>query len=453
MSDASRPLHLLVGLVLLQSLLAWGQNLVVNGQPVDGLTLLQGSSYAPADGFGAALGADTFYDAVEQTVTFELAGRLLSVRLGDGDGAVSLDGVAVAAEGAVRDSGLFYVPVKAVVTALGGVVTFLQSQQTVMAVLPRATLRQVTVDRQRARGYERFVLNFDGLTSFESYFNPALGTLQLRFGRADLASAQTFTGDFFTTAVITPNAGYLDFRVSLKPGYRFETYTSPRVGGFTLVVDVLPDTATSAAIPVARPLVVIDPGHGGGDDGLKLGGTLEKTLTLRFAQALADALSAYAVDVRLTRRDDVALPLDLRSQAGIGARLFVSLHVADLPEGRFNLYYLGDPGADGSLSVALRENAAAALNAADTDALRRRILLDLVPDLALGERYARDLNAGLATAALQADLVTPAPLAVLNGAAGRGVLLELSPADLADDKVAASLAAALVAALTAENGN
>ena len=457
MSGARCLRRFVLGLVLLQTLFALGQDLVVNGQPVAGRLLVQGSSYAPADAFGAALGADTFYDAAAQTVTFDLAGRLLSVTLGNGEAALTLDGEGYASDGAVLDGGLFYVPVKPVATALGGTVTWLPSQQTVMVVLPRAKLRSAKVDAKT--GYERFVLDFDGLTPFETYFNRALGTLHLRFVRADMDSARTFSGRFFKSAVVTPNAGYLDFRVTLLPGYRFESYTSPRPSGFSLVVDVLPDTAAPldsvAAAP--RPLVVIDPGHGGGDEGLRLGTTAEKDLTLRFALSLADALAAYDVDVRLTRRDDVALAPELRSQMGLGAGLFVSLHAANLAARQFNLYYLGDvlapAGLGAGLDTPLRENAEAAVNAPDTDALRRRILLNLVPDLSLGERYARSLGTDLVAASFQADLVGPAPLTVLYGAAGRGVLLELSPEDLAAETLAEPLAAALVSVLTPKNGN
>lgn len=452
--SARRLLRLALLVVCLQTLFALAQDLVVNGRPVADLAILGGSSYAPAEAFGDALGAETFYDPTAQVVTFGLAGRLLSVALGDGAGAVSLDGAGVAAEGGVLEAGRFYVPVKPVVAALGGVVTWLPSQQTVLVVLPRAELLGLKLDKTVARGYERLVLDFAGLTPFETYFNAALGTLQLRFERADAASTQTLTGEFFSAAVATPNRGYLDFRVTARPGYRVESYATPRLGGFSVVVDLLPDTAppTSQASATTRRFVVLDPGHGGADDGLRFGDEVEKDLTLHFAERVADALAARAPDteVRLTRRDDAALPMQTRAQAGVGATLLVSFHAVDLPAGRFNLYYLGDGDPTAGADAVLRENAAGALNAPDTDALRRRILLKLVPDLALGERYARTLAADLnaaQSASYNAERLAAAPLAVLNGAAGRGVLLELSPTDLADDAFAADVAAALAALL------
>ncbi|CAN5828565.1 hypothetical protein BH24DEI2_BH24DEI2_16340 [soil metagenome] len=451
MRSVQHLLRLVLALVFLQTLFALAQDLVVNGRPVADLALLKGSSYAPADAFGAALGAETLYDDALQTVTFSLAGQLVSVQLGDGAGAVRSNGANTAEEGGVLEGGRFYVPVKPVTAALGGTVTWLPSQQTVLVVLPRAQLLELKRDKTAARGYERLVLDFAGLTPYDSYFNAALGTLQLRFERADATSAQTLSGEFFSTATATPNRGYLDFRVTAQPGYRVESYTTPRAGGFSVVVDLVPDTAAAAGPTSARalPLIVLDPGHGGADAGLRFGNDDEKDLTLQFAERVAAALASRDVEVRLTRRDDSGQPVQTRSQAGVGASLFVSVHAADLPAGRYNVYYLGDVDPTTPADAVVRANAADALSGPDTDALRRRILLKLVPDLALGERYARTLATDLGGA----ERLAAAPLAVLSGAAGRGVLLELSPTDLAAGTgadLAAALADALVAALRGE---
>lgn len=55
-----------------------------------------------------------------------------------------------------------------------------------------------------------------------------------------------------------------------------------------------------------RPIVVIDPGHGGYDGGtLSLDGTvMEKDITLQIAEKLADILTYHGVDVILTRESD-----------------------------------------------------------------------------------------------------------------------------------------------------
>jgi N-acetylmuramoyl-L-alanine amidase len=75
--------------------------------------------------------------------------------------------------------------------------------------------------------------------------------------------------------------------------------------------------------------IVIDPGHGGIDNGATgSSGTLEKELTLRTAQLLSDKLKAAGANVFLTRSNDSYLPLPSRVRlASIHqADAFLSLH-------------------------------------------------------------------------------------------------------------------------------
>ncbi|NWQ40147.1 SH3 domain-containing protein [Bacillus sp. EB106-08-02-XG196] len=75
--------------------------------------------------------------------------------------------------------------------------------------------------------------------------------------------------------------------------------------------------------------IVIDPGHGGIDNGATgSNGTLEKELTLRTAQLLSDKLKAAGANVFLTRSNDSYLPLPSRVRlASIHqADAFLSLH-------------------------------------------------------------------------------------------------------------------------------
>jgi N-acetylmuramoyl-L-alanine amidase len=83
-----------------------------------------------------------------------------------------------------------------------------------------------------------------------------------------------------------------------------------------------------------RPLVVIDPGHGGPDTGtIAASGEMEKTIVLEFAQALAEKLEKSGkYRVALTRTDDqfVALGERVRFARHQGAALFVSIHADTL---------------------------------------------------------------------------------------------------------------------------
>lgn len=75
--------------------------------------------------------------------------------------------------------------------------------------------------------------------------------------------------------------------------------------------------------------IVIDPGHGGIDNGTTgAGGTLEKELTLRTAQLLSDKLKAAGANVLLTRSNDTFLPLPSRVRLASvhQSEAFISLH-------------------------------------------------------------------------------------------------------------------------------
>jgi N-acetylmuramoyl-L-alanine amidase len=83
-----------------------------------------------------------------------------------------------------------------------------------------------------------------------------------------------------------------------------------------------------------RPLVVLDPGHGGFDPGAMGGdGEVEKTITLDFATTLAAELERRGkVRVALTRTTDtfVSLPDRVRFARDQNAALFVSVHADTL---------------------------------------------------------------------------------------------------------------------------
>ncbi len=75
--------------------------------------------------------------------------------------------------------------------------------------------------------------------------------------------------------------------------------------------------------------IVLDPGHGGGDNGTTgANGTLEKELTLRTARLLYDKLRAAGATVYLTRSSDSFIPLPSRVNAAQSyqADAFISLH-------------------------------------------------------------------------------------------------------------------------------
>ncbi len=116
----------------------------------------------------------------------------------------------------------------------------------------------------------------------------------------------------------------------------------------------------------ARPLVFLDPGHGGKDPGaIGVSGTYEKHVALAAAQELQRRLEAGGrYRVVLSRGGDVFIPLQQRvaTAQARGAALFVSMHadaVLDHAVRGASVYTLADQASDAqSAALARHENAA-----------------------------------------------------------------------------------------------
>ncbi len=115
-----------------------------------------------------------------------------------------------------------------------------------------------------------------------------------------------------------------------------------------------------------RPLVMLDPGHGGKDPGaIGVSGTYEKQVSLATAFELKRQLEAAGrYRVELTRTRDVFIPLDDRvakAQAR-GAALFVSMHadaISDHAVRGASVYTLANTASDPqTAALARRENSA-----------------------------------------------------------------------------------------------
>jgi N-acetylmuramoyl-L-alanine amidase len=106
-------------------------------------------------------------------------------------------------------------------------------------------------------------------------------------------------------------------------------------GGYLIRIE-LPAAGKPVGLPPiegpddpSRPLIVIDPGHGGHDPGASAEGVEEKVLTLALGRALRDRLlEAGGIRVAMTRDDDSFLVLEERAEIArqLGADLFLSIH-------------------------------------------------------------------------------------------------------------------------------
>jgi len=129
-------------------------------------------------------------------------------------------------------------------------------------------------------------------------------------------------------------------------------------------------TAAPAAVADMRPVIVIDPGHGGIDNGTQAGTETEKSLVLAFGLALRERIEkAGKYRVVMTRTDDTFIPLNDRVKIGRtqSAALFVSVHADALPRGEgeaqgATIYTLSDRASDAEAErLAESENKADAI--------------------------------------------------------------------------------------------
>jgi N-acetylmuramoyl-L-alanine amidase len=205
-----------------------------------------------------------------------------------------------------------------------------------------------------------------------------------------------------------------------------------------------PDTtaaAKPAAPPDLRPVVVIDPGHGGVDNGTQSGGDIiEKDIVLAFAQALRDRLEKSGkYHVVMTRTDDTFIPLADRVKVAHaqGAALFISIHADALPKGEgeaqgATIYTLSDKASDAEAErLADNENRADAIggvNLTESPADVADILIDLTQreTRAFSNRFARLLMGEMKTTVrLHKRPLKSAGFRVLKGADVPSVLVEL----------------------------
>lgn len=190
-----------------------------------------------------------------------------------------------------------------------------------------------------------------------------------------------------------------------------------------------------------RPVVIIDPGHGGIDNGTQAdSGESEKNIVLDFAKALRDRIEKGGkYRVVMTRDDDTFIPLAERVTIARRhkAALFLSIHADALPKGEGDaqgatVYTLSDTASDSEAAkLADAENKAdliAGINFTEEPTDVADILIDLVhrETKAFSSRFARTLVREMRTVArLHKNPLKSAGFRVLKAPDVPSVLLEL----------------------------
>lgn len=207
--------------------------------------------------------------------------------------------------------------------------------------------------------------------------------------------------------------------------------------------------AATGAKPDSRPVIVIDPGHGGIDHGTEAAtGEMEKTLVLDFAKALRDRIQASGkYRVVMTRDDDTFVPLGERVKVARNhtAALFVSIHADALPRGDSSaqgatIYTLSDKASDAEAErLAELENKADAIagfNLTEEPGDVADILIDLTQreTKTFSNRFARTLMGEMKTVArMHKNPLKSAGFKVLKAPDVPSVLIELGYVSNKDD--------------------
>ncbi|PGH54514.1 N-acetylmuramoyl-L-alanine amidase [Azospirillum palustre] len=195
--------------------------------------------------------------------------------------------------------------------------------------------------------------------------------------------------------------------------------TVPAPPPFAPLPPIPPAQLIPAALPVApplpdnkpptvaeKPLIVLDPGHGGQDPGaIGVGGIYEKDITLATAREVKRQLEATGrYRVKLTRDSDVFIRLRDRVAIGreAGADLFISLHADSISSGDMrglSIYTLSDKASDREAEMlAAKENKADALVGLDLSG-ENQLVANILIDLA--QRDTMNHSKRFATLALQ----------------------------------------------------
>ena len=156
-----------------------------------------------------------------------------------------------------------------------------------------------------------------------------------------------------------------------------------------------PAPAPQPVKPVGKPVIVIDPGHGGIDPGAVSSGSItEKSVVLAVGTALQAALKQTGrYDVKMTRSTDVFVSLDkrLKFSEDNGADLFISLHADSIEERQYaeavrgaTIYTLSERASDEQArQMAEKENASDLLAGLESGGMAatdqvKNILIDLL---------------------------------------------------------------------------
>ena len=264
-------------------------------------------------------------------------------------------------------------------------------QFTAVRIWPSHTYTRLTLESTTALKYQHFTLDNPGRLVVDiqnANINTVLHGLSQKVMADDPFIRSIRAGQNTPTTV--------RLVIDLKQSSRAQVFSLPPVSGFKtrLVIDLYPHgmdpddpmmallngslNKTRRGSPEAdlaqntpaqtergkngrRPVIMLDPGHGGEDPGASSpGGLQEKHVVLSIARETKNQLEALGYNVFMTRNEDVFIPLGVRVAKGRARRadVFVSIHADAFtsPSARgTGVYMLNTKGATSSAAKFLEQ--------------------------------------------------------------------------------------------------
>ncbi len=297
------------------------------------------------DDLAAIFGVLVREDALARAITIGYKGR--TVVVSQDQALASISGRLVSLPAAPsRISGRWHLPVEFIARALSAIYDVPLELRKASRLVIRGPLRvpRVVVRLDVAGNQARVTLDVAPPTSHQVFQDGARLLVRLDADLLDATLPAVQSQGFVqsltveqTTVVIGVGPRFASFRASdVSAGAdtsrlvvdQFAVADQPTTPGAQV-----PPAPDAPPLPLPTPgvrTIVIDPGHGGEEDGARgARGTLEKTLTLAVARRVKTALETrLGARVLLTRDDDRTLPLDERAAFANNnkADVFVSLH-------------------------------------------------------------------------------------------------------------------------------
>jgi N-acetylmuramoyl-L-alanine amidase len=297
------------------------------------------------------------------------------------------------------------------------------------------------------------VLDTEGVESYSVFtlYNPYRVIVDFRRRGAPAPPTIAFTPPI-PTAVSTTGSLRVDARPILPPAPAPAlppVVVAPPVNtgplpsrDIALAAPAVPLANSNGAYSLARQLglgvsrIVLDPGHGGHDPGVRGNGLSEAELVLDVTHRLKKLLEKTpGIDVVMTRETDVFIPLEQRTAIANreGADLFLSIHANASRNAKargIETYFLNFAANPEAEAVAARENSASGQTMHKLPDIVRAITLnnkidesrdfaDMVQKTMVRSLSARNRD-------LQDRGVKQAPFVVLIGAGMPSVLAEIS---------------------------